>query len=120
PTAEEPRRRLHPLSPLLRGFRYALLAVAAISWQGYRNLGPERWAMAVAGVAVLVLLWSVVSYLVTGYHVVGRELRVYEGILFRRTRAIPVERLQSVELVQPVLARIFGLAELRLEVVGGS
>src|SRR5690606_2071092 len=81
PVVEEPRRRLHPLSPLLRGFRYALLAVAAISWQGYRNLGPERWAMAVAGVAVLVLLWSLVSYLVTGYHVVGRELRIHEGLL---------------------------------------
>jgi putative membrane protein len=100
--------------------RYLLLAIAAISWQGFRSLGPERWAMAVAGVAVLVLIGSIVSYLVTGYHVVGRELRVYEGLLFRRTRAIPVERLQSVELVQPVLARLFGLAELRLEVVGGA
>lgn len=119
-TAEEPRRRLHPLSPLLRGFRYALLAIAAISWQGYQNLGPQRWALAVAGIAILVLVGSLLSYLVTGYHVVGRELRVYEGLLFRRTRAIPVERLQSVELVQPVLARLFGLAELRLEVVGGS
>ena len=59
-----------------------------------------------------------VSYLVTGYHVVGRELRVYEGLLSRRTRAIPLERLQAVELVQPLLARLFGLAELRLEVVG--
>ena len=76
--------------------------------------------MAVAGVAILVLVGSILSYLVTGYHVVGRELRIYEGLLFRRTRAIPVERLQSVELVQPVLARLFGLAELRLEVVGGA
>ncbi|MBX6752171.1 MAG: PH domain-containing protein [Micromonosporaceae bacterium] len=120
PETPEPRRRLHPLSPLLRGLRYAVLAVAAISWQGFRSLGPERWSMAVAGVAILVLVGSVVSYLVTGYHVVGRELRIYEGLLVRRTRAIPVERLQSVELVQPVLARLFGLAELRLEVVGGA
>lgn len=120
PGTEEPRRRLHPLSPLLRGFRFAVLAVVAISWQGYQNLGPQRWAAAVAGVAVLVLLWSLVSWLFTGFHVVGRELRIHEGLLFRRTRAIPVERLQSVELVQPVLARLFGLAELRLEVVGGS
>jgi putative membrane protein len=76
--------------------------------------------LAVFGVAVLTLIGSVVSYLVTGYHVVGHELRIYEGLLVRRTRAIPVERLQSVELVRPVLARLFGLAELRLEVVGGS
>ena len=40
--------------------------------------------------------------------------------MWRRTRAIPLERLQAVELVQPVLARLFGLAELRLEVVGAA
>ena len=116
----EPRRRLHPLSPLLRGGRLAVLAVVAISWQGYQNLGTQRWLLAVLGVALLTLIGSVVSYLVTGYHVVGRELRIYEGLISRRTRAIPVDRLQSVELVRPVLARLFGLAELRLEVVGGS
>ena len=96
-----------------------LLAVAAISWQGYQNLGTERWLLAVVGGVLLTLIGSVVSYLVTGYHVVGRELRIYEGLISRRTRAIPVERLQSVELVRPVLARLCGLAELRLEVVGG-
>jgi putative membrane protein len=117
-TEVEPIRRLHPLTPLLRGGRLAVLAIAAISWQGYRDLGTEYWLLAVGGIAVLVLIFSVVSYLVTGYHVVGRELRIYEGLISRRTRAIPVERLQSAELVRPVLARLFGLAELRLEVVG--
>jgi putative membrane protein len=116
----EPRRRLHPLTPLLRGARLAVLAVVAISWQGYQNLGTQRWLLAVAAVAILVLIGSAVSYLVTGYHVVGRELRVYEGLVSRRTRTIPLERLQAVELVQPLLARLFGLAELRLEVVGAS
>ena len=102
----EPRRRLHPLTPLLRGARLAVLAIVAISWQGYQNLGTQRWLLAIVAVAVLVLLGSAVSYLVTGYHIVGRELRVYEGSLFRRTRTIPVERLQAVELVQPLLARL--------------
>jgi putative membrane protein len=118
--AAEPRRRLHPLSPLLRGARLAVVVVAAISWRGYQDLGIQRWLMAVGAVAILVLLWSGLSWYVTGYHVVGRELRVYEGLLSRRTRAIPLERLQSVELVRPLLARVFGLAELRLEVVGAA
>ncbi|HEU4426282.1 MAG TPA: PH domain-containing protein, partial [Pilimelia sp.] len=63
---------------------------------------------------------SMISWYVTGYHIVGRELRVYEGLVWRRTRAIPLERLQAVEVVQPLLARLAGLAELRLEVVGGA
>ncbi|MGC5289490.1 PH domain-containing protein [Micromonospora sp. DT231] len=74
-------------------------------------------------VAVLALgatVLSVISWYNTGYHVVGRELRVYEGLLWRRTRAIPLERLQAVEVVRPLLAQLSGLAELRLEVVGGG
>ena len=63
---------------------------------------------------------SLVSWFNTGYHVVGRELRIYEGLLWRRTRAIPLERLQAVEVVRPLLAQLTGLAELRLEVVGGG
>ena len=51
---------------------------------------------------------------------VGRELRISDGLLWRRHRAIPLERLQAVELRRPLLAQLTGLAELRLEVVGGS
>jgi putative membrane protein len=118
--AAAPRRRLHPLSPLLHSAKALTFIVAAISWQGYQSLGPTTWA----GVVLLLLLGagalSVVSWYVTGYHIVGRELRVYEGVLWRRSRAIPLERLQSVEVVRPLLAQLTGLAELRLEVVGGA
>jgi putative membrane protein len=118
--ALEPRQRLHPLSPLLHGTRLLVVMVVAISWQGLGQLGLWRWAALVVVLLVGAVLYSVVSWLMTGYHVVGRELRVYEGVLSRRTRAIPLERLQAVEVVRPVLARLAGLAELRLEVVGGS
>ena len=116
----EPRRRLHPLSPLLRGVKLVAVVVAAISVQGFAQLGLFRWLGMVVIVAVGVVAVSAISWLVTGYHVVGRELRVYEGLLYRRTRAIPLERLQAVEVVRPLLARLAGLAELRLEVVGGA
>jgi putative membrane protein len=114
------RRRLHPLTPLLRGAKFGAFVIAGISWQGFNDLGLGGWLLAVGGVMIVVLVSSVVSWFVTGYHVVGRELRVYEGLLWRRTRAIPLERLQTVELVQPLLARLFGLAELKLEVVGAA
>jgi putative membrane protein len=67
-----------------------------------------------------VVVFSVVSWLNTGYQVVGRELRISDGLLWRRNRAIPLERLQAVELRRPLLAQLTGLAELRLEVVGGT
>lgn len=116
----EPRRRLNPLSPLLNSAKTIGALIAAISIQGFLQLGwPAGFGVVLVAITLTVAV-SVVSWLVTGYHVVGRELRIYDGVLVRRTRAIPLERLQSVEVVRPLLARAVGLAELRLEVVGGG
>jgi putative membrane protein len=120
PPAEEPRRRLHPLSPLLRGGKWLIASVVALSWNTLGELGIGRFALLVAALAAGTVVIAVVAWLNTGYHVVGRELRIQEGLLRRRNRAIPLERLQSVEVVRPLLAQLTGLAELRLEVVGGG
>jgi putative membrane protein len=96
------------------------IAVAAISWQGLAQLGFGRWLLVTAGILVIALILSAVSWYVTGFHVVGRELRVYEGLIWRRTRAIPLERVQAIEVVRPLLARLVGLAELRIEVIGAA
>ncbi|MQA26940.1 MAG: PH domain-containing protein [Micromonosporaceae bacterium] len=116
----EPRRRLHPLTPLLKGVRGFAVVVAAISLQGFAQLGLSSGAVVVLLAVLGALALSWVSWLVTGYHVVNQELRVYEGLVWRRSRAIALARLQSVEVVRPLLARLTGLAELRLEVVGGA
>jgi putative membrane protein len=116
----EPRQRLHPLSPLLHSAKLIAALIAAISFQGFAQLGVRGFLGTIIIGMCFVVAYSVLTWLVTGYHVVGRELRIYDGVLVRRTRAIPLERLQTVELVRPLLARLTGLAELRLEVVGGG
>jgi putative membrane protein len=120
PAPEEPRRRLHPLSPVLHGAKSIAVVVAALSWQTLSQVGLERFALVVLVLAVAVVIFSVIGWLTTGYHVVGRELRISDGLLWRRNRAIPLERLQAVELRRPLLAQLTGLAELRLEVVSGG
>lgn len=117
---EEPRQRLHPLSPMLKGSRALVVIIAGLSWQTLGRVGFGRFALLVLLCMLGYLVIAVVSWYNTGYHVVGRELRIHEGLLWRRTRAIPLERLQAVEVVRPLLAQLTGLAELRLEVVGGS
>ena len=50
----------------------------------------------------------------------GGELQVDSGLLVRRARRVPLARVQSVDVVRPLVGRLLGLAELRLEVVGGG
>ena len=54
------------------------------------------------------------------YRLTPTELQVESGVLTTRSRRVPLARLQSVDVVRPLLARLLGLAELRMEVVGGG
>jgi putative membrane protein len=48
------------------------------------------------------------------------DLRVDRGVLTRSESRYQLSRLQSVDIVQPLLARLFGMAELRVEVAGAG
>src|SRR5690606_3639033 len=115
-----PRQRLHPLSPLLHGAKLLAAIVAAVSVQGAVRLGPAGFVGLLVTVMCLAGAASTVSWVGTGHHVVGRELPIERGVRVPHTRTRPLERLQAVDVVRPLLARMFGLAELRLEVVGSG
>ena len=61
------------------------------------------------------LAWRAMRYRLT-----DTELQVESGVLTTRSRRVPLARLQSVDVVRPLFARFLGLAELRMEVVGGG
>ena len=48
------------------------------------------------------------------------DLRVDSGVLSRHQRRLQLSRLQTVDVVQPFVARIFGMCELRIEVAGAG
>ncbi len=48
------------------------------------------------------------------------HLVVHSGLVMRGSREIPLSRLQAVDVVQPLLMQVFGLAELRIELAGGD
>lgn len=110
--------RLHPLTPLLRGGRYLLALLVVGTQQGVRE---PRLLLVVLGVAApLFVLLGYLSWRSTRYRLAGDELQVDSGVVQRRNRRVPLARLQSVDVVRPLVARLLGLAELRLEVAGGG
>lgn len=113
-------RRLHPLSPLLRGGRFAAAGLVVLANAGVRQQSPAVELAVYAAGAVVGAVAGVVVWRTTRYRVTGTELQVDSGLLRRRQRRVPLARLQSVDVVRPLLARVLGLAELRLEVAGGG
>ncbi len=127
-------QRLHKVTPLLRGWKVIAVVLAIISQQSAEALIgaaetpalPEAGALAIAlsvaafaVFAAVVSGWAVLSWRMTRYRVIDGVLQYNHGVLFRQQRQTRLDRLQAVDVVQPLLGRIFGLSELRLEVAGG-
>ena len=117
-----PPERLHRLF-LLKGLRrslrslggaYALIAYFAVS---------GRWASAViAAIAILLLSigGTIVYWARFEFRVGNDEIRIDSGVLNRRHRSIPFDRIQDVDIVQGPLDRLLGLAEVRFDTGGGG
>jgi putative membrane protein len=113
-------QRVHPISPFLRVGVFILAGILATWRQVVEDF--EAWVLLLTLAAFLVvgLVYGVLSWWFTRFRIDPEELRIDSGVLLRRSRRISIERLQGVDVVQPFLARLFGMAELRFEVAGGS
>jgi len=113
-------RRLHPLTPVLRGWRVLAVLFALVLQNSIRSPGAVE-LLVFLGVGVPVALaYGWLSWRFTRFGVVDGDLTLETGVLFRRSRRVSLARLEAVDVVRPLIARALGLAELRLEVAGGS
>lgn len=123
--AESVGLRTHPLTGVVQGAVWAAAAVFAL----FTSMGGGGWedispflsaAIALVGGLVLGMGVGFLSWRFTRYVIDGTELRINSGIVTKASRRIPYERIQSVDIAEPLVARIFGLAELRIEMAGGK
>ena len=120
--------RPHPLTPLIRGWLIFLAFVVYF----LRDLVPDGsnddldvrdlgWILPIVGaVVVIAAVAGFFTWYFTRFVIDDEELRIETGWVFKTSKKIPFERLQSVDIIQPLAARIFGLAELRLEAGAGD
>lgn len=119
PDSEPVGRRTHPATGLIQGALWAAgAAVALVSSIGSRDV---LWsALSIPAGLVIGMGFGFLQWRFTRFVIDGQELRINSGILTKNSRRIPYERLQSVDISEPFVARLFGLAELRIEMAGGE
>jgi putative membrane protein len=108
-------RRLHVLSPVFfagghvrRLWPLALLVLA------------RRQAWLIAAAVVVLLAVTTLEWYRRTYALEAGALRLEEGVLARKLRVVPFDRIQQVELVRKPLHRVLGVATLRVETAGGG
>ncbi|WP_229053698.1 PH domain-containing protein [Aeromicrobium sp. Leaf350] len=118
-------RRTHPLTSVVLGLGWSAAAIVGLVSSLVQGGGFESWGLialpvaAVGGVVVgSIIGW--ISWRFTLFVINDAEVKVDSGMLWKKSRRVPFERLQSVDIHEPFVARLFGLAELRLDSAGGS
>ncbi|MEJ5867633.1 PH domain-containing protein [Pseudokineococcus sp. 5B2Z-1] len=134
PEADGTWKRMHPVTPLVRGWAVlAVLLFFVVQQRGERAFSPGDgggdafgrfqlvFTLGLVGVGALVVAaWAYVTWRFTRFRVGEEVVELRTGVLFRQHRRVRLDRLQAVDVVQPLVARLTGLSELKLEVAGGS
>lgn len=131
--------RLHPATPVLKG-GIALLAIAGAIIANLREAliesfigGPREedpvsllytngllgWALLAALVVVLLFVLGFwVSWRMHEFRVTEDVVEVRSGILFRTNRKGRLDRVQGINIMRPLVPRLFGAAKLEVNVAG--
>lgn len=136
-------RRVHPLTPALKSWLFILAAIGVLLAQSQQFLqelvtgrftgtsGLLEWLFAhplavlgiLGGLILLLALIGFLNWLVwrrTGYHIDDEAIYLRKGLLNRQLRTARLDRVQSIDINQPLVPRLFGLAKLRFDVAGGK
>jgi putative membrane protein len=123
--------RLHPATALLRAFvffviYFVLLGFPLLLTQRGEEivlLEPEaiqRFALVSIPVTIAAVVVGSWGWLSLRFWIAGDDLAVESGLLRKRRRLIPLSRVQAIDVVRPLMTRITGLAEVRVELAGGD
>jgi len=128
--------RMHPISPLLGGWAVMGVALAVLAYNvapSWTGVDPDLqeiahiltrslvgFALALVAILAIALMLGYVQWRFNEFRLGDEAVHQRKGVLFKQQRQARLDRLQAVDLVQPLLARIFGFAAIKIEVAGGE
>ena len=121
-------RHLHPVAMLigavstLRRWIGGLVfpGIVLLMSQGFSLRTVALFLLAALAFGALAALWGFLSWRATTYVVTGNSFRLKRGVFQKSERTIPLDHVQSVDTVQGVIQRAFGVYEVRIETAGGG
>lgn len=120
--------RLHPLSLLTGLFvalrQFASLIVFLIVAELVRSSTSQRFGFELLWFIFLPLVLSTASalarYVSTTYTVGPTEVVLDTGLVWKRRRVVPRDRIQEVHLTQSLLQRALGITQVKIESAAGG
>lgn len=120
--------KLHRLTPFVRGWIVIVaIAIAALQTNPteiYSEGVESKDLLILLGIAIVVglgvIFFGWLSWRRMSYAYDYESVYMKRGILFRQERKVRLDRIQTIDIVRPVIARILGLAELTVQSAAGG
>lgn len=113
-----PYRIFENISRLVGVIAVSIFFSAGGSGGGSFDIGSTATIMLVGLGAVVA--WETAYVRRYEYQLTADTFDIHSGVISRREREIPFERIQNVDIAQNVVQRAIGIAEVRLETAGGG
>ena len=122
PPPDEGWRRLHPLTPVARIGRLVpalvlLFLVSTVHSKAENGTAETDYLVVITLVSAV---YGYVHWMVTRWRFEGDTLRIETGLIRKDSRRLPLARIQAVDIVRPLLARLLGVSELRIRLAGSG
>ncbi len=121
--------RPHPLTPVVQIWVWLVAIAVFAGRQLLENPGelvPEDvtqlpwWMLIVVAIGLISLGWNLWAWWTTRFVATERELRVDHKGVQHESKRVAYQRIQSVDITQRFAARLLGMAELTIDVGGGT
>jgi putative membrane protein len=114
--------RLHPLTPIARIGRLVpalvlLFLVSTVHSKAENGTVETDYLIAFT---LLSALYGYIHWMVTRWRFEGDTLRIETGLIRKDSRRLPLARIQAVDIVRPLLARLLGVSEVRIRLAGSG
>ncbi|UOQ43609.1 PH domain-containing protein [Halobacillus salinarum] len=119
-------KKLHPISAIInffKGIREAIFPLIVIVFlNGNFSGGSPNWfSLGISAVVLIgVLLSGIFRWIRFTYRIEEGELRIEYGLIFKKKRYIPIDRIQSLNFSEGIFHRPFELVKVSVETAGGS
>jgi putative membrane protein len=117
-------KRLHPVAAVVNALRqlkeliipflvFVVFGSRGTNWDLFYFYGS-------IGVVVLIFVYGMLAWYRFTYRIEQGELRIEYGLIIRKKRYIPFDRIQSLDLSEGILQRLFGLVKVKVETAGSG
>ncbi|WP_019244131.1 MULTISPECIES: PH domain-containing protein [Bacillus] len=117
-------KRLHPITIVLNALDIIKSSIIPfIIFIVFPSKGASSWSFEFIFILVYIVgsvLFGILSWVKFTYRIENDEVRIDQGILIKKKRYIRLERIQSIDITEGILQRLFSLVKVTIDTAGSS